>query len=89
MNCRQCVEFLDDYFDGRLPEQQRAIFEEHLSCCPPCVTYLETYQRSIRITVTISQQPDQPKEAMPEALVRAILQAQRAGTSPPPPPTEC
>ena len=39
MTCRDVVEFLMNFLDGELPEQERARFEEHLCCCPPCVTY--------------------------------------------------
>ncbi len=35
------------FLDGELPPEERAVFEEHLSLCPPCVQYLDSYKKTI------------------------------------------
>ena len=52
---------------------QRVEFERHLSVCPSCVAYLETYERTIALARTSSDEP--VPEDVPESLVRAILAA--------------
>ena len=48
MNCREFVDFLMEYLDGRLDASQAAVFQEHMRECPPCEVYLDTYQETIR-----------------------------------------
>ena len=78
LTCKQLIEFLDDYIDGALPEEERRTFEEHLSCCPPCVTYLRTYRETIHIAkrCLCEKSTDVPGD-VPESLVRAILDARK------------
>jgi hypothetical protein len=78
ITCRELVELVSDYFEGRLPEQTRVRFEDHLDLCPGCVTYLE----QMRTTVTLIGRVDE-LERRPE--VAALLQAFRdfrAGLAP-------
>ncbi len=74
LTCRDFVEFLDDYLEGRLPEQVRAHFHEHLSACPSCVAYARTYQDTVRLARK-ALGDDSPVTGVPEELVRAILAA--------------
>lgn len=77
MNCRELIEFLVDYRDGHLPPEQRAEFERHLAICGPCVTYLKTYEQTIRLAKCCCGE-DRPVPAdVPEELVKAILAARR------------
>lgn len=76
MTCRELVEFLGDYLDGELAAEVRERFEQHVSDCPPCVRYLESY----RTTVTLARRafddpPPGEASAAPEELIRAILAA--------------
>jgi anti-sigma factor RsiW len=75
MTCRDVVEFLMNFLDGELPEQERARFEEHLCCCPPCVNYLKTYEEAIKLEKGCLCGPNSPLPPIPEELVRAILAA--------------
>jgi anti-sigma factor RsiW len=50
MTCRELAEALIDFVSGELPEEHRARIEHHLRMCPPCVTYVETYRLTIRLT---------------------------------------
>jgi len=76
MNCRQLVDFLMAYLDGELPEDQRARFERHLSLCPACVVYMNSYIETVKMGKAACACPDEPIPAdVPEELVRAILAA--------------
>ncbi|MGI9591427.1 MAG: anti-sigma factor family protein [Myxococcota bacterium] len=77
MTCREFVDFLMAYDDGELPESQRSLFEQHMTDCPPCVTYLETYRETARLG-RLCRDPDGPvPEDAPEDLVRAVLAARK------------
>lgn len=72
MNCRECTDFLHDYLAGDLPDSQQRVFEGHLELCPPCLTFLETYRKTVKHCEHVK---DEPAEALPESLVKAILAA--------------
>ena len=77
VTCRHLIEFLADYLDGTLPAKQREDFVDHLRLCPPCVTYLETYQATIRLGKEALLRNDLGASVpeMPPDLVKAILAA--------------
>jgi hypothetical protein len=41
MNCPEAIDLMADAIEGRLPPALRAGFEEHITECVPCGTYLE------------------------------------------------
>jgi predicted anti-sigma-YlaC factor YlaD len=47
MNCYEAIDLMDLALESRLPEESRAVFEEHLGACTPCRTYLD----QLRITI--------------------------------------
>ena len=75
MNCRELAELLIDFVSGDLPPEHHKLLQEHLGECPPCVTYLETYQMTIRITRKLPCQP--LPEAFKERLRKAMAEIQR------------
>ncbi len=76
MTCRELVDFLMDYLEGRLTEAQRGCFEQHLADCPDCVAYLATYQKTIRLGKQACAEGEEALPAdVPEKLVQAILAA--------------
>jgi anti-sigma factor RsiW len=79
MNCRILVELLIDFVSGDLSPDHRALVEQHLSQCPPCVTYLETYRITIKLTRQLPCQPLPPQLA--ERLRRALADIQQEKTS--------
>jgi anti-sigma factor RsiW len=50
LTCQQLVELVTDYFDDALPPAERQRFEQHLSCCPGCTTYVEQLHETVRLT---------------------------------------
>jgi len=74
LTCRQFVEFLNDYVDGQLPAERAAIFERHLGICADCRNYLESYRRTMQLSVLAMDGGAVPPPPPPE-LVDAILSA--------------
>ena len=48
--CREMVELITSYLEGRLSVEDRFRFERHLSLCPNCTAYLEQMRMTIAIT---------------------------------------
>ena len=79
MNCQEFVDFLMSYLDGELPAAQRTSFEQHISDCPECDTFLDTYRRTVADCRSVCSGLDDPvPEDVPEELVQAILGARRS-----------
>ncbi len=79
MNCREFVDFLMAYLDDTLPGEQRKTFEGHMSECPTCVTYLDSYRETVRLGKAVCRDPEGPiPEEVPEQLVDAILASRKS-----------
>ena len=63
ISCRELVELVSDYFDGRLPEPVRIRFEDHLELCPGCVTYLEQMRTTVRLVSRVEELERRPEVA--------------------------
>ena len=80
LTCREICEFMMAFLDGELPPEERAVFEEHLSLCPPCVQYLDSYKKTIAVGKQVMADPcgvDAPRPPVPDDLVKAILAARK------------
>lgn len=76
MNCRDLItDFLADYVEMRLPPDAREDFEHHLTVCPSCVAYLQSYRETIAAARAAGRAPRPGVEDVPEELVAAILAA--------------
>jgi anti-sigma factor (TIGR02949 family) len=73
LSCQQLIDFIMSYLDGELPAEQRAEFERHMSACPSCVDYLHTYEKTVSLVKTCTN--DAVPDEVPESLVQAILEA--------------
>lgn len=81
LTCRELVEFLADYLDGRLPPPRLEAFNRHLAACPSCVAYARSYEVAARLGREAFGRSDEPlPPEVPEDLVRAILAARRGGS---------
>lgn len=76
LSCREIIDYVMAYLDGELPERERAIFDAHLTICPECLSYVDTYKQSTALAkqalTTTGATP------IPDDLVRAILAARKA-----------
>lgn len=78
LSCRDFVEFMNRYIDGELEQERREVFDRHLSICENCTNYLEGYKRTMELSVVaLLGGGVPPPPPVPEALVRAILDARR------------
>jgi predicted anti-sigma-YlaC factor YlaD len=71
LSCQELVELVTDYLEGVLPEEERRRFDEHLSGCNGCRTYLEQMRTTIWLTGELS-----PRQISPKAEL-ALLEAFR------------
>jgi anti-sigma factor RsiW len=46
--CKELVELVTDYLEGRMEPLERARFEAHLVACDGCRTYLQQMRQTIR-----------------------------------------
>jgi anti-sigma factor RsiW len=47
MSCRELVEVVTDYLEGKLPERDRVRLEAHLAECPYCEEYIAQMRETI------------------------------------------
>ena len=69
INCRQLIEFLDEYIAGDLEAPRREDFERHLKVCPSCRAYLQSYRETIAMARGAFNDPT----TLPPELMTAIL----------------
>jgi anti-sigma factor RsiW len=75
VTCEELIHFLDAYLAGELSRRREVEFRRHLSVCPSCVAYLETYRATIRLAKESSSTTASEAAELPRALVQAILAA--------------
>jgi anti-sigma factor RsiW len=60
ITCRELVELVTDYFEGRLPDGDRVLFEAHLADCVHCVEYVAQMRRTIDVLGELSAETIEP-----------------------------
>jgi hypothetical protein len=50
-----------DYLNGKLAPSVKRDFEQHLSICPDCVSFLKTYKTTVATTRSIKAEQLSPK----------------------------
>ncbi len=48
--CSDTERLLFEFVEGELDAETKRKLEIHISDCPPCLEYLDTYQRTIQLT---------------------------------------
>ena len=71
ISCREFVELVTDYLEGRLSTEERERFERHLEVCPGCQAYLEQMRATLRALGRI------PEESLSSEAREELLQAFR------------
>jgi anti-sigma factor RsiW len=56
LTCRELVELVTDYLEGRLPAEARARFEDHLATCDGCQTYVDQMRLTLRALGRLPEQ---------------------------------
>lgn len=78
--CRELVELVTDYLEGRLPEDDRARFDEHLAGCDGCGTYLAQLRQVVAVAGALEEEAIPPDAR--DALLRAFRGWKRPGGPP-------
>jgi predicted anti-sigma-YlaC factor YlaD len=55
ITCKELVEVVTDYLEGRMAPERRLLFEEHVAFCSWCDTYLEQMRETIRLTGALTE----------------------------------
>jgi anti-sigma factor RsiW len=71
LTCQELVELVTDYLDGALDDETAARFEQHLSVCPGCETYLDQMKETASILGEI------PVETLSEEMQTRLLETFR------------
>jgi anti-sigma factor RsiW len=81
VTCRELIEFLMEYTDGRLSPEVRAEFDRHLAICSSCVAYLDGYRKTVNLAKeSLGGGGDEPvPDEVPKGLVKAIMEARKRG----------
>ena len=62
--CRQISDLVFDYLNEKLTPAAKRDFEQHLSICPDCVSFISTYRKTVAVTgsVKVEQLPPKVRE---------------------------
>jgi anti-sigma factor RsiW len=60
VTCIELVELVTEYLDGSMRADERARFDEHISGCEGCTTYLEQLRITIRLTGMLTEEQIAP-----------------------------
>jgi anti-sigma factor RsiW len=77
--CRELVELVTDYLEGALEPGEALRFDEHLTGCAGCRTYLDQMRTTIAITGRLA--PDRIPIAVRERLMEAFRAWRATGGS--------
>jgi predicted anti-sigma-YlaC factor YlaD len=61
LTCKELVEVVTEYLEGRLPPVERVRFEEHVAFCSWCRTYLDQMRETVRLTGTLRENDLSPE----------------------------
>ncbi len=55
LTCKELVELVTDYLEGKLPPEDVVCFDNHIAGCKGCTTYLEQMRTTIRLTGMLTE----------------------------------
>jgi predicted anti-sigma-YlaC factor YlaD len=68
LTCKEIVELVTDYLEGRMSLEDRSRFEQHLTYCSGCSSYLQQIRQTMAVTGAVQEDALTPE--MQEDLVR-------------------
>jgi len=77
ITCKELIDFLADYVDGKLAGKPLHEFERHLAVCPACVNYIDSYKATRTLCRAALADDAAPPFKIPEELITAILAARK------------
>ena len=54
--CKEVVELVTDYLEGRLSRRDRKRFERHISGCEACTAYLASIRKTVAVTGRLTEE---------------------------------
>jgi len=75
LTCSAFEEFVQEYYEGLLPDRVRRKFETHMQLCPMCRVHFDGYVRAVALGQRVCEDDESLPDGMPEELVGAILLA--------------
>ena len=74
ISCEELDDFIVDYLDDALADNQKEKFEQHIRFCSSCIKYLENYKNTIALSKAAFSDDYNPNcDDMPEELIQAIV----------------
>jgi anti-sigma factor RsiW len=70
LSCKELTELITDYLEQRLSPVDRARFDQHLSVCPGCVTYID--QMRLTLEALSAKAPVEIPEQIESDLLKAF-----------------
>jgi anti-sigma factor RsiW len=61
ITCREVVELVTDYFEGKLSADEAELFEQHLNFCEGCAWYVEQMRATVTAVGRISEEDIPPE----------------------------
>jgi anti-sigma factor RsiW len=61
LTCAELVALVTEYFEDALSVAERARFEEHLSACPSCRTYLAQMRTTVQALGRLDEESVEPQ----------------------------
>lgn len=62
LTCREIVQLVTEYLEGRMPAETRVRFERHVAICPPCRGFLSQMRETLRLSGQISEESLSPEK---------------------------
>lgn len=59
--CKQIADLMLDYLTDQLHPTVKQEFTKHLSICPDCVSFVNTYKKTVQSTATLRTEDMPPK----------------------------
>ena len=53
MTCKRVTSLIMDYLNAELDPETTQAFEKHLSECPDCVAFINTYKKTVKVTQSL------------------------------------
>ena len=60
LTCADVVKLITDYLDGHLTSDERRRFEEHVSICPPCRSFLAQMRTTVQLVGELREEDFPP-----------------------------
>jgi RNA polymerase sigma-70 factor (ECF subfamily) len=83
--CESIFEMLSEYLDGELPASTCKQLEEHIRGCEPCIEFLDSLRKSVRLgrqytpEAPVPPMPPEVKQSLRDAYQRMLAGKGRGG----------